>query len=110
MDVVATAALDAAAAEVDASDKFGVLANHLPMACNAGSAGDAAPFAALIADEAAAEATAPCAPAGKTRLTPADADPGAISTVAPVAVGNCASIAACTAAVSVALSGLANVI
>ena len=109
VDVVADALVETAV-EVDASDKLGVLANHPPMACNAGSAGDAAPFAALIADKAAAEARAPCAPAGKTRLTPADVDPGAISTVAPVAVGNCASIAACTAAVSVALSGLANVI
>ena len=114
VDVVADALVETAV-EVDASDKLGVLANHPPMACSAGSAGDAAPFdaapfAALMAVEAATAATAPCAPAGKTRLTPADVDPGAISTVAPVAVGNCASIAACTAAVSVALSGLANVI
>ena len=110
MDVVAADALDAAAADVDASDKLCVLANHPPMACNSGSAGDAAPFAALIADKAPAEARAPCAPAGKVRLTPADVDPGAISTMAPVAVGNCASIAACTAAVSVPLNGLVNVI
>ena len=110
MDVVVTDALDETAADVDASDKLGVLANHPPIACDAGSAGDAAAFAALIADEAATAATAPCAPAGKARLTPADVDPGAISTVAPVAVGNCASIAACTAAVSVPLNGLANVI
>ena len=110
MDVVVADALDETAADVDANDRLCVLANHPAMACNSGSAGDAAPFAALIADEAATAATAPCAPAGKARLTPADIDPGAISTVAPVAVGNCASIAACTAAVSVPLSGLANVI
>ena len=110
VDVVAVDALNETALDVDASDKLGVLANHPLMACNAGSAGDAAPFAALIADDAATAATAPCAPAGKTILTPADVDPGAISTVAPVAVGNCASIAACTVAVSVALSGLVNVI
>ena len=53
----------------------------------------------LIADEAAAEASATCAPAGKVRLTPADVDPGAISTVAPVAVGNCASAALQIAAI-----------
>ena len=110
MVVVVADALDETAADVDANDRFGVLANHPPMACNAGSAGDAAPFAALIADEAATAATAPCAPDGKVRLTPADVDPGAISTVASVATGNCASITACTAAVSLVLNGLVNAI
>ena len=110
MDVVDADALDEAAADVDASDRLGVLANHPPMVCSAGSAGDAALLAALIADEAASAATAPSTPAGKTRLTPAEVDPGAISTVTPVAVGNCASNAACTAVVSLALSGLMNVI
>jgi hypothetical protein len=63
-----------------------------------------------MADEAAAEATAPCAPAGNEILTAAEDDPGTISTVAAVALGNCASIAACTAAVSLAVSGLAKLI
>ena len=75
------------AADVDESDRLGVLANQLPMACHAASAGDAT-AAALMADEAAVAATAPCAPAGKVRLTAADVDPGAMSTVAVVALGN----------------------
>jgi hypothetical protein len=51
-----------------------------------------------------------CAPAGKVRLTPAVDDPSVIVTVAPVAPGKRANNAACTAEVSVAVSGLANVI
>ena len=105
-----TDALDATAGDVEASDRLGVLANQLPMACHAGSAGDVAPFAALNADEAAAAATAPCAPAGKARLTLADIDPGAMSTMVADALGNCASNAACKEAVSAAVRGLVNVI
>ena len=110
MGVVVADAHDATAGDVEVSDRLGVLENQPSMACHAASAGDATPFAALMADKAAAAATAPCAPGGKVNLTPAEIDPGAISTVAAVASGNCASIAACTAAVSAALSGLANVI
>ena len=84
-------------------------ANQLPIAADAPPAADDT-AAALMADVAAAEATAPCAPAGKASLTPAIIDPGATSSVTAVAVGKRASIAACTAAVAVALSGLANVI
>ena len=102
------AALDATAAEVEASDRLGVLANQPPIDSKAGSAVEVAPFAALMADKAAAATTAPCAPTGKARLTVTEADPGALSTET-VAPGYCASIAACTAAVSAALSGLANV-
>jgi hypothetical protein len=109
LGVVNTDASDVTAVDVDASDKLGVLENQPPMACHDGWAVDAAPFAALMADDAAAADTAPCAPAGKAMLTVAVVDPGAMSTVAALAPGNCASIAVCTAAASAALSGLANV-
>jgi hypothetical protein len=105
--VVDADALEAYAADVYTKDKFGVLANQPPIDDAAPPADDAA---ALISHEAAAEATAPCAPAGKASLTPAMVDPGATSTVTVVAVGKRVRIAACTAAVAVALSGLANVI
>ena len=107
MDVVVADALDETATDVDASDRLGVLANQLPTTDDVPPADEAA---ALMADEAVAAATAPCAPSGKSNLTPAEADPGAMSTVAVVAPGNCASIADCTVDVSVAQSGLANVI
>ena len=103
-------ASDETAIDVEASDSLGVLANQPLMACHAASAGYVAPFAALMADDAAAEATAPCAPAGNESLTAAEDDPGMISTVAAVAPGNCESIAACTTAESVTLRGFANVI
>ena len=103
-------ASDETAVDVEASDRLGVLANQPLMASHAASAGYVAPFAALMADEAAAAAAAPCAPAGKTRLTVADVEPGAMSTVTAVAPENCASNAACTVAESAALSGLVNVI
>ena len=108
MGVVVSGAWETTAADADAGDKLGVPANQLPIAADATPAADDT-AAALMADEAAADATAPCAPAEKVNLTPADVDPGAISTVA-VAPGKRASIAACTAAESAALSGLANVI
>ena len=107
MGVVVADASDATAADADAGDRLGVPANQLPTSDDAPPADDAA---ALMADEAVAEATAPCAPAGKANLTAAVVDPGVMSTVAVVAPGNCPSIAVCTAAESVALSGLANVI
>ena len=107
MGVAAADASDAAAAETDAGDRLGVPANQLPTSDDAPPADDAA---ALMADEAVAAATAPCAPAGNANLTAAEVDPGVMSTVAFVARGNCASIAACTAGESVVLSGLANVI
>ena len=50
------------------------------------------------------------APAGKIRLTPAVDDPGVMLSVALVALGKRASIAARTADVAAAVSGLANVI
>ena len=57
-----------------------------------------------------ANAVKDCAPAGKVRLTPAVDHPGVIVTVALVAPGKRANSAACTAEVSVAVSGLANLI
>ena len=107
MGVVVAVASEATAIAADAGDRLGVPANQLPTAEDAPPADEAA---VLMADEAVAEATAPCAPAGKANLTAAEDDPGAISTVAVVAPGNCASIAACTVDTSVAQSGLANVI
>jgi hypothetical protein len=109
------------AADVEPSDRL-VPANELLIDCHEGSAGEvrfgwlanhvatSADDAALMADEAAAASAAPCGPALKARLTIPEADPGAMSTVTAVAVGNCASIAARTAAALAALSGLANVI
>ena len=105
--VVVADASDATAADADAGDRLGVPANQLTTSDDAPPADEAA---ALMADEAVAEATAPCAPAGKANLTAAEDDPGAISTVAVVAPGNCASIAACTGDASVGQSGLVNVI
>ena len=107
MGVVVADTSDATAVQADAGDRLGVLANQLPSSDVAPPAGEAA---ALMADAAVAAATAPCAPAGKSNLTPAEVDPGAMSTVAFVAPGNCASITACTVDASVAQSGLANVI
>jgi hypothetical protein len=107
--VVAAGAREATAVETDAGDRFGVLANQLLIATDATPAADDT-AAALMADVAAAEATAPCAPTGKVSLTAAVVDPGAISTVTAIAPGKRESIAACTAAESAALSGLANVI
>ena len=107
MGIVVADASDATAADADAGDRLGVLANQLPTADDVPPADEAA---ALMADEAVAAATAPCAPAGNANLTAAEVDPGVMSTVAFVARGNCASIAACTAGESVVLSGLANVI
>ena len=107
MGVVVADASDATAADTDAGDRLGVLTNQLPTADDAPPADEAA---ALMTDEAVAAATAPCAPEGNANLTAAEVDPGVMSTVAFVAPGNCASIAACTAGESVALSGLANVI
>ena len=107
MGVVVAVASEATAIAADAGDRLGVPANQLPTAEDAPPADEAA---ALMADEAVAEATAPCAPAGKANLTTAVVDPGAMSTVAVVAPGNCTSIAACTVDASVAQSGLENVI
>ena len=103
-------ASDATATDADTGDRLGALAKLLPKACHAGSDTDEAPLAELMTDEAASAATAPCAPAGNASLTAAEVDPGAMSTVTAVAPGNCAVIAACTAGVSVAMSGLVNVI
>ena len=106
--VVVTDASDDTAAEVDVGDRLGVPVNQLPSADDAPPADEAA--AALMADVAAAEATAPCGPAGKFRHTPAVVDPGAMSTVTLLAPGKRARAAACTAAALVAFSGYANMI
>ena len=108
--IVVADASDETATDADAGDRLGVVVNQLPIVDDAPPAEDDAAAAALMADEAAAADTVPCAPAGNVRLTPAVEDPAATSTVAAVAPGNCASIAACTAAESAALSGFANVI
>ena len=108
MGVVVADTSDATAVQADAGARLGVLANQLPTADDVPPAD--AEAAALMANEAVAAATAPCAPSGKSNLTPAVVDPGAMSTVAVVAPGNCASIADCTVDASVAQSGLANVI
>ena len=63
-----------------------------------------------MADWARSAAATPCDPAGKVRLTVAVDDPDKMLTVAPLAPGKRASIEACTAAVSAALSGLEKVI
>jgi hypothetical protein len=107
--VVVADASDETTTDADAGDRLGVLENQLPIADDAPPAADDA-AAALMTDAAVAAETAPCAPAGKAMLTVAVVDPGAMSTVTALAPGNCASIDACTAAESVALSGLANVI
>jgi hypothetical protein len=110
--VVVVDASDETAGEADTGDRLGVLANQPPIVDDAPVAVEAVALmaAASTAAEAVAAAMAPCGPAGKVRLTAAEVDPGAISTVAAVAPGNCASIAACTAAESVTLRGFANVI
>ena len=106
--MAAADASDATAVDVDASDKL-VPANQPPIDCNAGSAVDEAPFAALMADEVVVAAASPAVPGGKVSRTPAVDDPGVTST-ATVAVGYCASSAACTMATSAGVSGLAKVI
>ena len=63
--------------------------------------------APLMADV--ARATWVCAPGGKIKMTTTVDDPGVMFTVMLVALGKRPSIAVCTAAVSAALNGVANV-
>ena len=100
--VVTTCGVDATAGDADVAcpARLGWLANHTLLR----SAADTP----LMAD--CASAARACAPGGKVRLTPAVEDPGAMVTVALVAPGKRASIAACTVAESAAVSGFANMI
>ena len=108
--IAAAVESDATAADVDANVRLGVLPNQPPIDCHAGSEGDEALFAALMAVAAADAAASPTAPGENVTRILAVNDPGVTSTTAPVAPGYCASTADCIVATSAVVNALVNVI